>query len=76
MTEEIKKIIKSLEGNVVAFGFKGEKFSSILNSNPKIISFDILDEISKKRNKQKGKQKTITIKLTGSFHYKGVTPSF
>ena len=41
MVEEIKKILKSLEGTVVAFGFKGEKFSSILNSNNKIISFDI-----------------------------------
>jgi len=73
VTEEIKKIIKSLEGNVVAFGFKGEKFSSILNSNPKIISFDILDEISKKRNKQKGKQKTITInKLRKKYKKKNI----
>lgn len=57
MVEEIKKILKSLEGTVVAFGFKGEKFSSILNSNNKIISFDIMDEISKKNKKESSKSK-------------------
>ncbi len=61
MVEEIKKILKSLEGTVVAFGFKGEKFSSILNSNNKIISFDIMDEISKKNKKESSKSKKIDV---------------
>ena len=61
MVEEIKKILKSLEGTVVAFGFKGEKFSSILNSNNKIISFDIMDEISKKNKKESSKSKKIDL---------------
>ena len=61
MIEEIKKIIKSLEGSVVAFGFKTEKFSSILNSNDKITTFDVLEGIAKKRKNKKGKQKTINI---------------
>lgn len=61
MIEEIKRIIKSLEGSVIAFGFKTDKFKTILNSNKKITSFDVLDEISKKNKKQKGKQKTINI---------------
>lgn len=61
MIEEIKKIIKSLEGSVVAFGFKTEKFNSILNSNAKITTFDVLDGITKKRKEEKGKQKTINI---------------
>ena len=61
MIEEIKKIIKSLEGSVIAFGFKTDKFKTILNSNSKITTFDVLDEISKKQKKQKGKTKTINI---------------
>lgn len=61
MIEEIKKIIKSLEGSVVAFGFKTEKFKSILNSNNKITTFDVLDQITKKTSKEKGKSKRISI---------------
>lgn len=61
MIEEIKKIIKSLEGKVVAFGFKTDKFESILKSNKKILSFDVLDEISKKNKKKFGKNKSIYI---------------
>lgn len=62
MTEEIKRIIKSLQGNIVAFGFKSDKFKSILNSNSKILCFDILDEVSKNNKKGKCKSKNIYIK--------------
>lgn len=61
MIEELKRILKSLEGRVVAFEFKAEKFNSVLNSNRKIITLDILDGVSKKVKKEKGKNKKISI---------------
>lgn len=54
-------MIKSLDGRVVAFGFKIDKFKSVLNSNNKILSFDVLNGITKQKGKVKYKDKTINI---------------
>lgn len=61
MTEELKRIIKSLSGRVLAFGFKLDKFENIVNLNRNITSFDVLDEVSRKKNSIFGRKKTIYI---------------
>lgn len=61
MTEELKKIIKSLNGRVLAFGFKLDKFEKIVDLNKNITSFDVLDELIRKKNKLFGRNKTILI---------------
>lgn len=61
MIEEIKRIIKSLNGRVLAFGFKLDKFENIINSNKNITSFDVLEELSRKKDKKLGRKKTILI---------------
>lgn len=62
MTEEIKRIIKNLKGRVIAFGFKADKFEKILELNNNITSFDVLNEISRKKDRKKGRQNKINIK--------------
>ncbi len=62
MIEELKKVLKDIEGRIIAFGFRTEKFESIINSNKKIISLDVFDEISKKTSLFHSKSKKIKIK--------------
>lgn len=73
LTEEIKRILKTIKGSVVAFGFKTDKFEKILELNKNITSFDVLDEVSRKKEKLFGRSKKIGIKdLKRKYKKKGV----
>lgn len=73
MTEEIKRILKSIKGRVIAFGFKTDKFERILELNKNITSFDVLNEVSRKKEKIFGRSKKVNIKdLRKKYKKKGI----
>lgn len=61
MTDELKSILKKIEGKVVVFGINLNKYIKMLEINDKITFIDILEDISKSKTKIKGKTNTIYI---------------
>ncbi|MEG0826471.1 MAG: hypothetical protein RR404_03265 [Bacilli bacterium] len=62
MNEQLKKIFKLIEGKIVIFGINLDKYTKIIETNHKITSLDVLENISTKKNKKHGKQRQILIK--------------
>ncbi len=60
MIDELKKIIKTLKGNVIAIGINDE-LSGLIFDNKNVIKFYSLDN-SKEKNNSKGRSKIVNIR--------------
>lgn len=59
--DELIKITKKISGSLIFIGSEDKKIINSLNNNKNLTKVDILNNISNKKSKEKGKTKTISI---------------